>query len=61
MALRSAVTEARALICDPDWRLSLLSPIQPGFDRVYIHQVGRDQERFFEFYEREILPKLERV
>lgn len=28
-----------------------------GFDHVYIHQIGPDQEGFFGFYEREILPK----
>ena len=29
-----------------------------GFDHVYIHQVGRDQESFFEFAERELLVKV---
>jgi hypothetical protein len=28
-----------------------------GFDHVYVHQVGPDQESFFKFYEREILPR----
>ena len=28
-----------------------------GFDHVYVHQVGPNQEGFFEFYEREILPE----
>jgi hypothetical protein len=32
--------------------------IDAGFDHVYIHQVGPDQESFFEFYQREILPEL---
>lgn len=27
-----------------------------GFNEVYIHQVGPDQEGFFRFYEREVLP-----
>ena len=27
-----------------------------GFDHVYVHQVGPDQEGFFRFYEQEILP-----
>jgi G6PDH family F420-dependent oxidoreductase len=27
-----------------------------GFDHVYVHQVGPDQESFFELYEREVLP-----
>jgi len=30
---------------------------QAGFDHVYIHQVGRDQEGFIRFAEREILPQ----
>ena len=29
-----------------------------GFDHVYIHQIGPNQEGFFKFCEREILPKL---
>lgn len=30
--------------------------VDAGFDFVYIHQVGPDQEGFIRFYEREILP-----
>ncbi len=30
--------------------------IDAGFDQVYIHQIGHDQEGFFRFYEQEILP-----
>jgi coenzyme F420-dependent glucose-6-phosphate dehydrogenase len=30
-----------------------------GYDHVYVHQVGPDQEGFFRFYEREVLPKLQ--
>jgi G6PDH family F420-dependent oxidoreductase len=29
-----------------------------GFDEVYIQQVGPDQEGFFEFYARDVLPRL---
>jgi coenzyme F420-dependent glucose-6-phosphate dehydrogenase len=32
--------------------------IDAGFDWVYFHQVGRDQEAFFEFWERELRPQL---
>ncbi len=32
--------------------------IDTGFDHVLIHQVGPDQEGFFRFYEREVLPNL---
>ena len=28
-----------------------------GYDHVYVHQVGPDQEGFFQFYEQEVLPK----
>lgn len=28
-----------------------------GFNEVYIHQIGPDQEGFFRFYEREVLPQ----
>jgi coenzyme F420-dependent glucose-6-phosphate dehydrogenase len=29
-----------------------------GFTHVYVHQVGPDQQRFFELYEQEVLPEL---
>ena len=29
-----------------------------GYDHVAIHQIGPDQNGFFDFYEREVLPKL---
>jgi coenzyme F420-dependent glucose-6-phosphate dehydrogenase len=32
--------------------------VDAGFDHVYVHQIGPDQEGFFDFYEREVLPKL---
>jgi hypothetical protein len=35
--------------------------VEAGFEHVYVHQIGPDQEVFFRFYEREILPKLETV
>ena len=28
-----------------------------GYDHVYVHQVGPDQEGFFRFYQQEVLPK----
>lgn len=31
--------------------------VEAGFDHVYVHQVGPDQEGFFSFYEKEVLPK----
>jgi len=34
--------------------------VQVGYalSNVYVHQVGPDQEGFFQFYERSVLPKL---
>ena len=32
--------------------------VDAGFDHVFIHQVGPDQEGFFRFYERDVLPQL---
>jgi coenzyme F420-dependent glucose-6-phosphate dehydrogenase len=32
-----------------------------GYDHVYFHQVGRDQEGFFRFWEQELRPALERA
>ena len=52
---------ASSVVCGPD-RDKHIEEIKSfsnaGFDHVYIHQVGPDQEGFFRFYEREILPKL---
>jgi G6PDH family F420-dependent oxidoreductase len=31
-----------------------------GFDQVYIHQIGHEQEGFFEFYGREVLPHFQK-
>ena len=55
---------AEKVVCGPDpdeHREAIAEFEQAGFDRVYVHQVGRDQEAFFGFYEREILPELQNV
>jgi coenzyme F420-dependent glucose-6-phosphate dehydrogenase len=52
---------AGKIVCgpDPELHLRLIREFaQAGFDYVYVHQVGPDQEGFFQFYEREILPRL---
>jgi coenzyme F420-dependent glucose-6-phosphate dehydrogenase len=46
--------------CGPDpeqHRAALKKYVDAGFDHVAIHQVGPDQEGFFRFYEKEVLPK----
>ncbi len=51
---------AKEIICGPDPQKhiqEIQKYVQAGFEQVYVHQVGPDQEGFFEFYQREILPK----
>jgi G6PDH family F420-dependent oxidoreductase len=52
-------TIAESVICGPDpqkHREAIQEYIDAGYDHVYVHQVGPDQEGFFDFYRREILP-----
>jgi coenzyme F420-dependent glucose-6-phosphate dehydrogenase len=44
---------------DPERHLEAIKQyVDAGFDHVYIHQIGPDQDGFFDFYQREILPRL---
>ncbi len=56
---------AREVVCsaDPERHLAKIREfVAAGFDHVYVHQVGAEQEGFFRFYEREVLPRVsERV
>jgi G6PDH family F420-dependent oxidoreductase len=60
----SIVTEddiASSIVCgpDPDRHLKAIHQARAaGYDHVCIAQVGPDQEGFFHFYEREVLPQL---
>jgi G6PDH family F420-dependent oxidoreductase len=52
---------AEAFACGPDPEKHLASIrqfITAGYDEVYVQQIGPEQEGFFRFYEKEILPKL---
>ncbi|HRE25912.1 MAG TPA: TIGR03557 family F420-dependent LLM class oxidoreductase [Anaerolineales bacterium] len=61
-ALTAGVTDeaiGQAVVCGPDPEKHLAGIRRfaaAGFTHVYLHQVGPDQEGFFEFYRREILP-----
>ena len=49
------------VVCGPDptdYTAEIAAFGAAGFDHIYIHQVGPDQEGFLRFYEREIAPKL---
>jgi G6PDH family F420-dependent oxidoreductase len=52
---------AEAIICGPDAKRhveAIRKAARAGYTHVCIHQVGREQEGFFRFYEREVLPKV---
>jgi G6PDH family F420-dependent oxidoreductase len=51
---------AKEVVCgpDPQKHIDLIKKyVAAGFDHIYIHQVGPDQEGFLNFYQREILPQ----
>ena len=51
---------AEAVPCGPDLDLQLKAIqryAEAGFDELYVQQIGRDQERFFEVYANEVLPR----
>jgi coenzyme F420-dependent glucose-6-phosphate dehydrogenase len=51
---------AESIVCGPDperHRAAIQEYVDAGYDHVYVHQIGPDQEAFFDFYEREVLPE----
>jgi coenzyme F420-dependent glucose-6-phosphate dehydrogenase len=54
---------AHAIVCGPDadrHAERIQSYIDAGYDHVYLHQVGPDQQGFIRFAERELLPRFSR-
>lgn len=52
---------ANSIICgnDPQKHLDMIQKfVDAGYDHVYVHQVGPDQEGFFRFYQQHILAAL---
>jgi coenzyme F420-dependent glucose-6-phosphate dehydrogenase len=50
---------AESVVCGPDperHRAAIQEYVDAGYDHIYVHQVGPDQDGFFDFYEREVLP-----
>jgi G6PDH family F420-dependent oxidoreductase len=46
---------------DPETYLtSIQKYIDAGFDHLFLHQIGHDQEGFFDFISREVMPKIGR-
>jgi G6PDH family F420-dependent oxidoreductase len=55
---------AKEIVCGPDPKAhidEIRKYAAAGFDHVYIHQVGPEQEECIRFYEREVLPNLKRI
>jgi hypothetical protein len=55
---------AQRIICGPDPRKhieAIQKYVDAGFDHIYVHQVGNDQEGFIKFYVREILGHFARM
>jgi coenzyme F420-dependent glucose-6-phosphate dehydrogenase len=50
---------AESVVCGPDperhWT-AIQEYVDVGYDHVYVHQIGPEQNGFFDFYEREVLP-----
>ena len=62
--LAEIVTEdmiAEKVFCGPDVDRhvkAIQEFVDAGFDHVYVHQVGSDQEGFIEAYAKDVLPKV---
>jgi coenzyme F420-dependent glucose-6-phosphate dehydrogenase len=45
---------------DPDRHVEMIDRFfDAGFDHVYVHQIGPDQQAFFDFYREQVLPRYE--
>jgi coenzyme F420-dependent glucose-6-phosphate dehydrogenase len=52
---------AQSIVCGPDAGRhveAIRKAAEAGYDHVCVHQVGPDQEGFFRFYERQVLPQV---
>ena len=52
---------AEVIVCgpDPERHVEMIEKyLDAGFDEVYVSQVGKDQAGFFEFYRKELAPRL---
>jgi G6PDH family F420-dependent oxidoreductase len=55
------IPEDTVLGPNPSLYINAIKTLQEnGFDHIYLHQIGPDQEGFFKFFKSELLPVLER-
>ena len=55
---------AEAIPCGPDveqYVEKVQAYVDAGFDHVYFHQIGRDQEGFFRVWREQLAPRLQGV
>ena len=53
---------AKTVICGPDPQHhigAIRKYVDAGYDHVYVHQVGHDQEGFLRFYQQHVLPEFQ--
>ncbi len=63
-AMVTADDVAKSVVCGPDVEKhadAIDAFVDAGYDHVYVHQVGPDQEGFFRFAEQELLPRYARA
>ena len=59
LVTEDAVADSIACGPDPERHLAAIQKhAAAGIDHICVHQVGRDQKGFFEFYAEEILPQM---
>lgn len=61
--LATTETVAKSVVCGPDLQKlhdEIQAYIDAGFTHIYLHQVGQDQEKFFELAQKELLPKYQK-
>lgn len=60
MVTEDDVAESMTCSADPDDHVEAIQQyVDAGFDHVYVHQVGPEQDDFFEAYESDVLPSFE--
>jgi G6PDH family F420-dependent oxidoreductase len=55
---------AEVVVCGPDpqrHKDKIRECVEAGYDHVYVHQVGPEQEQCIDFYAREIFPELQKL
>ncbi|WP_137286766.1 TIGR03557 family F420-dependent LLM class oxidoreductase [Halorussus salinisoli] len=60
MVEKEDVREADSIVTDPDPQAHVENVrefVDAGYDHVYVHQIGPNQEDFFEFYDENVLPE----